>query len=267
MHKFEDGFVERTCAVVVEGNKATVQYQIGLNEKTIQDLLVQWTDNKPKSVSETSQPSETSDPKQKEDQQVPVLERNQNAKQIEAKPGTAANSNRNPKTKKSKKIGTENDKAKPKLSPDAKSKTQLNDSENGVEEDVITIATLDKFQSVAGQEVAKRFKVTCNKKLIPVKNIKVEKAPRHPFVLLIKFELELPVFETGEVVISDENFRQQTGAVRYALKGTGDTMLLKSNVAPIVIRAKRIELSGLSAKETADKTSISARLAIMSTSK
>ena len=41
-HEFEDGFVERSVAVVVRGNVARLEYSIGLNPNTRQQLIEFW---------------------------------------------------------------------------------------------------------------------------------------------------------------------------------------------------------------------------------
>ena len=155
--------------------------------------------------------------------------------------------------------------------PNAENSKQKNNTElktdQPEEDDVISKEALDKFKSLAGLQIAKRIKVTCEGKPHSIELVSVEKAPRHPFVLRLNFKFKLPELETVQFGIIDENFREQTGAVRYALKGNKNTMLLNSNVAPIVVRAKRVELKGLSVKEVTLKTSISAKLAIMSISK
>ena len=93
-----------------------------------------------------------------------------------------------------------------------------------------------------------------------INQVSVERAPRHPFNLLVKFQFKIPPAETTELRIIDETFNQQHGAVRYALKALGSTILLKSNVAPIVVRAKRVETKDLSPKELAEQTTILVRL-------
>jgi len=96
--------------------------------------------------------------------------------------------------------------------------------------------------------------------------VKASPAPRHPFNLVVRFEFELPPTKSVQLDIADTNFLRQTGAVRYAIKAVGSTMLVKSNAAPIIIRAKRVELVGLSRKETVSATSISAKILLMSNS-
>lgn len=273
MHKFENGFVERTCAVVVEGNKATVQYQIGLNEFTIRELMAEWAKTKKPEGFKNALPEN-----EKSKTEVTPKTNSESKSQVGPAAQTEPSDSVNSKAQKQElPVKAPNS---PKGNPASRSKdsneapTSRTQTKPGSTEDTsetedepISKEALDEFLVVAGTEIAKRFKIKCDEKSIPIKSVSAEKAPRHPYVLLIKFKFELPANDSVQLEIADENFRNQKGAIRYALKGSKDTMLLNSNVAPIVIRAKRVELGGLSAKEVADQTSISAKLAIMSNSK
>ncbi|MGB1930652.1 MAG: hypothetical protein ACPHO8_15185 [Mariniblastus sp.] len=42
-HRFEDDFVEKTLAIIVRGNKAEITYSIGLNKKTAEKVLSEWS--------------------------------------------------------------------------------------------------------------------------------------------------------------------------------------------------------------------------------
>jgi hypothetical protein len=41
-HKFEDGFVERTMAVIIRDDTAYVEYSVGLNETTLTQIVEEW---------------------------------------------------------------------------------------------------------------------------------------------------------------------------------------------------------------------------------
>jgi hypothetical protein len=42
-HEFEDDFIERTLAIIVRGKKAEITYSIGLNGKTAQKIMDEWS--------------------------------------------------------------------------------------------------------------------------------------------------------------------------------------------------------------------------------
>jgi len=259
-HKFEDGFVERTFAVIVHDQTAQAKYAIGLNEATILELLAQWeaTDrtNKDASQKDKSQkPTRSTNPS--EFKQQPEIEPQRPTQQD-------SKAENNPAAPEQKPASTEPSPNPKKAQP--KSADTNENKEDEKEENLINAETFARFQKVAPEQIAKRIKILCDEKTVPVKNVSLDPSPNHPFVLLVKFEFEIPAKETFQLEIQDENFSKQTGAVRRSLKTQGNAMLLNSNVAPIIIRSKRVELAGLSAKETAQQTSISAKLAIMSNS-
>ena len=144
---------------------------------------------------------------------------------------------------------------------ESEEKSLPHDDENPIHERLLAV-----LKSVGPDQIARRIQITCDDQPLKVKNVQASPAPRHPFNLVVKFEFELPPTRSGQLDIVDKNFRQQTGAVRYAIKALGSTMLVKSNAAPIIIRAKRVELAGLSRKETVSETSISAKILLMSNS-
>ena len=84
------------------------------------------------------------------------------------------------------------------------------------------------------------------------------------FNLIVKFEFEIPDLKSAKLKIQDHNFLQYNGAIRNALKTRGSSMLVRSDTAPIIVRAQRHELKGLSQKEASTRTSISADILIMS---
>ena len=71
----------------------------------------------------------------------------------------------------------------------------------------------------------------------------------------VQFEFTLPAEKVVDLSVVDSNFAQFGGGARYALKVGGNLVLAKSNVAPILVRADRIEFADLSqaAREQAGK--------------
>ncbi len=193
-------------AIIVRDQTATVEYSVGLNAKTMQDILDDWN---------------------RESQKT----------ELEASSKTPAQPKLDPTT------------TKPNPDPET--------------EDPIDAALLARFKKIAAEKIAERIEVTCDgRKIIPTA-VELGPTPVHPFLLVVKFEFHLPVSRGIELKVDDRNFPDQTGAVRYALKAKGNSMLLKSDAAPILIRADRVELADMSSDERATCTKISAKLAVI----
>lgn len=231
VHKFEDDFVERTMAVIVRDQRAIVEYSVGLNANTLEDVLQDWDKN--------AQPGDDSIP-----------------------PPQSSTTNQ-PPTKKVAKAGSERStKSSSDPVPDIAAASAGQDSETGDSAHQIDADLLNRFKRLAPQRILDRIEVTCNGQTIIPHSLTLGPAPQHPFVLVVKFEFDLPPGNANDLQIRDKNFRSQSGAVRYALKAKGNAMLLKSNQAPILIRAQRVELAGLSPEQTEQSTTTNCRLAI-----
>lgn len=92
--------------------------------------------------------------------------------------------------------------------------------------------------------------------------LKIVISPKHHFSYLAEFEFKITSNGQHDIVIEDTNFQEMESAVRYSLKAAGSTMLLQSNVAPIIIRANRHELHKLKPEKRTEACKIRATLAI-----
>lgn len=63
-HEFEDGHVERSVAVVIRGNTGQIEYSIGLNPQTRQQLIRFWSDSALKNAATESASRSSSSPPQ-----------------------------------------------------------------------------------------------------------------------------------------------------------------------------------------------------------
>ncbi len=263
LHEFEDGFVERTLEVVIRDNVATAKYSIGLNETTLCDLLDQWKkSHENPHQTQRSQHNETIIADQS-------LGTNDQAEITEvAKPAVGSKPKVEPEPTESlaesapkpDEFGT----VKKSSAVPQRPVEPARDGEGEEDDNPIQQQLLAELQSLGPEQIARGVVVTCDGKPLKIRNVTADLAPRHPFVLVVKFEFEIPATKSAILEIKDQNFREQTGAVRYAIKALGNLMLVKSDAAPIIIRAKRLELAELSKKETISKTSISAQLLLMS---
>ena len=259
-HKFDDGFVERTMAVVIRDKTGHVEYSIGLNESTVRDLLGTWE----------SSSGEIAEPSNSTDTSVPSRSAGQPFnKKLEASLANAVGnpsnkstdlSKTNPSGKPVDSAGSESKQRKKNVSAGKSTSTQPTASKNSADGHEIAPELMARFKKLAPVAIAKGLKITCDEKSIPIISIEEGPPSRHPFTMTIKFKFELPEFKICDLKINDENFADQSGAARYAFKTAGRSMLMQSDVAPILVRANRIELAQPSKRELRPGTSINVRL-------
>ncbi len=236
VHKFEDGFVERSMAIVVRDRSAHVEYSIGLNESTVREVLVKW---EPGANPSNSASSGVNNRPLTEPLTVAPVE-------------LIATSN-----------GLESTGSLKDASTGKSTSFQQSESKNPNDGHSISPDLLAKFKELAPDSIGKAIDIHCNGKKIEAFAIKEGPPPRHPFTMTIELEFKLPDSEICDLKINDHNFADQKGAARFSLKAAGRSMLIRSDVAPILVRAERIELSELiSEAERNSLTSINARLGI-----
>ena len=246
VHTFEDGFVERSMAIVVRDRSAHVEYSIGLNESTVREVLVKWEPGADPSDSATPDVNRRAltDP-------LPVAPDESIAPSTDSKQVTVTSN------------GLESP-GPMKVDATGKStSTQPSESRNPIDGHAISPELLAKFKELAPDAIVKAIDIRCNGEKIEAFAIKEGPPPRHPFTITIELEFELPDSEICDLKINDHNFADQKGAARFSLKAAGRSMLIRSDVAPILVRAERIELSKVvSESERNSLTSINARLGI-----
>ena len=281
-HEFEDGFVERTFAVVIRDDLATAKYSIGLNESTLRDLLDHWKKPevaKPTGTDEelshkTLGPAQTnvqskgligSEVSQNQNTDLQQPEANQFDAQAKTEPEKPAAAPAAPTD------AAPTDGSGSEASSDVAETPSANASGESPEaqssehlDKPIPEELLASLRKLGPAQIARQITVSCNGKPLQIKNVSAAAAPRHPFNLVVQFEFEIPSLESAKLKIEDQNFRQHSGAIRYALKVLGSTILVKSDVAPLIVRAQRHELAGLSKKEAAIRTSIAAEVLLPS---
>ncbi len=285
-HEFEDGFVERTFAIVIRDNLATAEYSIALNESTLKEILDQWQSPEVGQTPKNKQPSLETATIKPDAGSGPL---------IAPAEGSLAKSHELDQLK------TERDKTEARLNQPEKSASapSVHSDEAGREDLLSQIKSPGRLSSGFGfdlektaqstndpgsqhldapipeellallnkqgpSQIAGQIVITCNGQSLKIKNVSAAAAPRHPFNLIVKFEFEIPDLKSAKLKIQDHNFLQYNGAIRNALKTRGSSMLVRSDTAPIIVRAQRHELKGLSQKEASTRTSISADILIMS---
>ena len=211
-HEFEDGFVERSVAVVIRDNIAIVEYSIGLNPDTKVQLIDFWMSQAAPAVAATGE-------EVGED------------------------------------IGRETGDAVSPSSP----------------------ATSADFLRLAGENVCRRLRVLVGDDPVTPRLISSLASSRHHVDVTVTMEFPLPLkgasvptlieisdmnffpssfrnlpvtentqavrkeWEAGNLALDGDQLRPAPfgGGFRYAIKGKGSAMLSRSNVASILIRAKR----------------------------
>ena len=286
-HELEDGFVERTFAVVIRDNIATAKYSIGVNETTLKEIIAQWQKPEATDLTAKIEPTRNQTSSAKTDVQPKAaisapsdsakspqsLQLNSEQSEQEGRVGgsstkfveLAAQATIQSAAAKSE------DSSPDSLPPTgystnaaAEENTDSPDSEHPM--NAISKELLASLQKLGPSHIAQQILVTCDGQPLQIKNVSAGPAPRHPFNLTVQFEFEIPELksESAKLKIEDHNFRRHAGAIRTALKTRGNTMLVKSDAAPIIVRAQRHQLAGLPEKEASKKTSISAEIVILS---
>jgi hypothetical protein len=265
-HKFEDGFVERTMAVIIRDDTAYVEYSVGLNETTLTQIVEEW-ESREGSADENSSdagltkpaPNGTIDsPKSSKDQ----LEKSSSPATNNIEKAETANSNQPPliaelstPIAKQPNPGDSNNQPTDQSSP----------TESVKDIHAIDAELLAKFRMLAVKKIPKNLAISYDGNPIELEAAVDGPPPRHPFTMTIKFKFKLPQSQKSELTIADNNFKNQIGAVRYSLKATGKSMIFQSNVAPILVRSERVMLGKQTNPDKDAQAAIDAELSIEAT--
>ena len=213
-HVYPDDYIDRSVSVVIRDDIARVEYSVAMNDSTIRKLLHQW--------------GETKD----EDQ----------------------NSGLHPFDNKSSELPSnvkQSTDESPSIETDA---TDSDASEDEFSNDAELVA---EFRKEVAKRVASELAINCQQQPITIGDeIDANLPPRYHTTATMKFEFRLPPGKALDLSIADSNFSEYGGCIRcalkftladcvYALKVGGKLVLTKSNVAPVLVRAKRIEFEGL----------------------
>lgn len=286
-HVYEDGFVERSLTITIRDGVGYGEYQIGLNAKTadqILELAQQLKRKKNQSEMPNSKPAVAGHHDQ--------LKKTQPIAPTEARDANeATKSNKIAESKAGAESESKNGAApKPATVPE-----QLGTV--GAGEHLTELATIKRFGELQDQWFTDRLKLSCDGQAVEFSKLSVEPAARHPYSILVKFQFPLHKNETNQALpvveergaepktnppaaqvapanqvepaaravdfqVTDHLFAGYSGAVRYALRARGSTMLLRSNVAPVLVRAERLEIDQNAAIEQKGAPTIQAKLTV-----
>jgi hypothetical protein len=96
-----------------------------------------------------------------------------------------------------------------------------------------------QFANHVLDHLAGALQISADGQPLMVETVSLEPSPRHHYRYIAHFKFRLPPSKSCKLSIQDNNFPQFDGAARYALKALGATMIMKSNVMPVVVRAQR----------------------------
>lgn len=119
---------------------------------------------------------------------------------------------------------------------------------------------LAEFQKQARQRLPGNLYITANQTKISLDPPSETSATRRHMSLTLRFNVELPDSKTIDLSIVDQNFSQSTGDIRLALKATGNLMLPRSNVSPILIRADPVSLGDLNPNQHQQARTITGKI-------
>lgn len=115
-----------------------------------------------------------------------------------------------------------------------------------------------QFRQYAFEQFSQEIKVSVDGRFMSLTKVSVEPSARHHFAMIAKYSFEIPQQQRVKLVIEDQSLESMNGGSRYALKAMGKSILFKSNVAPIIVRAERNDLAELSKQQLAKVSRIEA---------
>lgn len=225
-HQFEDGYVERTVAVRIRDRSGTIEYSIGLNDATMAKFGEQWPDDVALFEQfRQSQMDGVSDPHQTRRDTDPANHDTRIG-------GTSINS------------------------------PPIDGIQNGPEDGALIneVKLIRAFAKTATPHLQLGIRVLANEQPLKLELVSSSPSPRHHATLQTVWKFELPQESIVRLSVQDANFLRQPGGTKYALKTSGASMTLQSNVAPILIRASRINLDGLGVAQRLKAPGIEAKI-------
>ena len=244
IHEFPDGFIERSVSVTFEDMTATIEYSVGCNPSTMLSLMKLWS-------------------------QVPTAEAATNLQSPASEKSDSSNTD-SPGTDSPKTDAPKTKSAQPKPSPQLQASPAANATPAAAPQAVTAVDTEmtpqeieaieARFREALLHHVSKNLKVRIDKQLKEPDPVRVAVSPRHHINATLVMEVEFEHGGEADFSIEDALFLEFESAFRYAAKAKGDALLLRSNVAPILVRADRIESQTLTAKAHAAQARIDVRV-------
>jgi hypothetical protein len=216
-HKFPDGYVDRTIAVLVRNRHVEIEYSIGMNDRTMGRLIEDWQSSEMTSKALFSEENRIGNDKSTIPFEKDSASTMPRLADIEL------------------------------LSEDSLPEFTSNDPK-----------VFDAFEKLASERLIAGFQIVKDGRVLKMPD-RWEKLPtkRH-MSLTLKLEFELPEKKTNDLVIEDKNFHTLAGGIRKSIKAKGNSILAKSNAAPIIVRAQRVERADVDASQWHDANTLRA---------
>ena len=258
-HEYENGFVERSLTITIRDGVGYGEYQIGLNANTADRLL--------------RVAGQLSELREKVDRETAVGKKPNAVGTGASAKGQLGNSAGQARPDGEAVASLTADVAAADVVAAEAAAAEARRNQNaalGVGEHLTDLATIKRFGEFQTYWFAGRLRFTGNGLPIELSKVSVQPATRHPYSVVVKFQFSLVANKTapkenkaapfkndadadaksdpsaGRVVdlkVTDELFDGHHGATRYALRSRGSTMVLRSNAAPVLVRAERVEVN------------------------
>ena len=102
---------------------------------------------------------------------------------------------------------------------------------------------LDQFRQHIGEQVAANLSFEAAGNRLKAIEVTAEQGAQHHQRFVVDLQFEIPESsEALDLQLSDNTFGQTAGSIKLALRVRGSAILLNSNVAPVIVRAKPVEL-------------------------
>ena len=266
-HVYEDGFVERSLTITIRDGIGYGEYQIGLNEKTARQILELAEQLKIKNAQTESTKELPNAAGDHGGLQSPLPAPLTKPEQAEDSSGAAESAIES-------KLSAAESRAEPQKLRAVGSGEHLTDP-----------AAIKLFGELQQEWFTDHLKLSSDGQAVELSKVLVEPAARHPYSVLVKFQFSLHKNDANETKlvagepdvatksvpaanrvidfqVTDGVFSGFAGATRYALRGRGATMLLQSNVAPILVRAERVEVDSETAVKKISSPTVKAKLTV-----
>jgi hypothetical protein len=119
---------------------------------------------------------------------------------------------------------------------------------------------LETFEKLAAEKLVADFQVANDGQALGTPGRWTTLPTKRHMSLTLTMNFELPEKKASKLVIRDNNFRDLAGGVRKSIKAKGSSILTKSNAAPIIVRAQRIERADVDVSSWQDANTLEAQI-------
>ncbi len=122
---------------------------------------------------------------------------------------------------------------------------------------------LSEFENEIAAHVAGNLSISWSDQKVTADSKSVRQTDKHHERFVVELEFPLEESPTFAVLkISDAGFEDFEGDLRLAFRTRGNTLMIRSNVAAVIARAKPVDLTKLSAEKRLDAAKIEAKIKV-----